>query len=266
MMEILGYIAAMAIGVVLGLIGAGGSILTVPALVYLLDVQPVLATSYSLVIVGTTALAGSVSYMKKDLVSYKTALIFAVPAFIAVFITRRFILPAIPEEILSIGTFILTKDIAIMLLFAVLMLLSAASMIRKSRPEERAGEQQFNYPLIMLEGALVGALTGMVGAGGGFLIIPALVILSRLPMKMAVGTSLLIIAAKSLIGFLGDVGHMELNWAFLGVFTILAIAGIFIGSWLSRFTSGAVLKPAFGWFTLAMGLYIIGTEILKNQL
>ncbi|MAT39236.1 MAG: permease [Ectothiorhodospiraceae bacterium] len=263
-MEILGFAGAIVIGATLGLIGAGGSILTVPILVYFLSVDPVLATSYSLVVVGVTALAGSITYMKKDLVSYKTAVIFAVPAFIAVFLTRKFLVPAIPQEIFAIGEFTLTKDIAVMLLFAVLMVLAAFSMIRKTKVEAQEGTQEFNYPMILLEGFIVGVLTGMVGAGGGFLIIPALVVLSRLPMKMAVGTSLLIIAAKSLLGFLGDLGQQNIDWSFLAGFTALTIAGIILGAYLARFVSGAKLKPAFGWFTLAMGVYIIGSEIYTN--
>lgn len=265
MLEILGYIGAVLIGVTLGLIGGGGSILTVPILVYLLGVDPVPATAYSLFIVGLTALIGSLTYMKKKEISYTTAVVFAIPAFIAVFLTRYFIVPAIPENIFSLGEFILTRDIFIMVLFAVLMVAASISMIKGRKKEELNTEIKFNIPLIIVEGFVVGVLTGLVGAGGGFLIIPALVILAKLPMKMAVGTSLLIIAAKSLIGFIGDIGSdVAINWSFLLIFSALAIIGIFGGSYLSKFISNAKLKPAFGWFVLVMGVYIIGKEIYTS--
>lgn len=260
-----GYAAAITIGISLGLIGGGGSILTVPTLVYLMSIDPVLATSYSLFVVGTTALSGSLAYMKKGLVSYRTALIFGAPSIISVFLTRRYLVPAIPEELFTVGGLTLTKGIFIMVLFAVLMVLASFSMIRNrngATADVPPHEQHFNYPLIFLEGLIVGAVTGLVGAGGGFLIIPALVLLAELPIKLAVGTSLLIIAVNSLIGFTGNLGHQPIDWLFILGFTALAIAGIFIGSYLSHFVSGKKLKPAFGWFVLVMGIYILVKELL----
>jgi hypothetical protein len=264
MFEVFGYLGAVFIGVTLGITGGGGSILTVPLLVYLFHVSPVTATAYSLFIVGLTSLIGSTTYMNKKLVSFITAVVFAVPAFTTVYITRKFIVPAIPEEIFSLGSLDVSKDMFIMILFAVLMLGASYSMIRPSeKKDNKNAELNFNYPMIILEGIVVGFLTGLVGAGGGFLIIPALVILANLPMKMAVGTSLLIIAVNSLIGFLGDMSaHVVMNWELLASISVLAIIGILIGSYLSKFISGAKLKPAFGWFVLVMGVYIIGREIL----
>lgn len=265
MTELFGFLAAVVIGVTLGLIGGGGSILTVPALVYLVGVAPVPATAYSLFIVGLTALVGAVAYMRKGLVSYRTAVVFGVPAFLAVFATRSFIIPALPVELFSISSFAVSRDLGIMLLFALLMLAASVTMIRRSASDGEEGEITYNYPMIFLEGIVVGVLTGLVGAGGGFLIIPALVVLARLPMKLAVGTSLLIIAAKSLIGFTGDMMTMSIDWRFLGIFSVFAIGGILAGSWLTRFVPGSRLKPAFGWFTLAMGVYIIGRELAYNS-
>ncbi len=262
-LEILGYISASLIGISLGLIGGGGSILTVPVLVYMMGIAPVAATAYSLFIVGFSSLIGAGKYSKMKLVSYKTAVVFGIPSLIAVFLTRKFLVPAIPETLFSVGNFVFTKGIALMVLFAILMILASISMIRgRKEVEEAAVQQKFNYPLIILEGLLVGTLTGLVGAGGGFLIIPALVVLSKLPMKMAVGTSLLIIAIKSMIGFLGDVSNMEIDWTFLLIFTLIAVVGIFIGSYLSKYISSTKLKPAFGWFVLVMGIYILAKEIL----
>lgn len=262
-LEILGYISASIIGISLGLIGGGGSILTVPVLVYLMGIAPVPATAYSLFIVGFSSLIGAGKYSKKQLVSYKTAIVFGIPSLLAVFFTRKFLVPSIPENIFSIGTFDFTKNIALMVLFALLMIMASISMIRGKKEEEETNTTQvFKYHLIIIEGLLVGTLTGLVGAGGGFLIIPALVVLSKLPMKMAVGTSLLIIAIKSMIGFLGDVSNMEIDWVFLGIFTLISGAGIFVGSYLSNFISSSKLKPAFGWFVLVMGVYILTKEIL----
>jgi uncharacterized membrane protein YfcA len=257
-----GFLAAVLIGVTLGLIGGGGSILTVPALVYLVGVAPVPATAYSLFVVGLTALVGAVAYMRQGLISYRTAVVFGIPSFVAVFLTRRFIVPALPEQLFTVAGIAVSRDLGIMLLFAVLMIVASLSMIRRGTREERSGEVEYNYPVIFLEGLAVGVLTGLVGAGGGFLIIPALVVLARLPMKLAVGTSLLIIAVKSLIGFTGDLVSMPIDWGFLALFSGFAILGILLGSWLTGFISGARLKPAFGWFTLAMGVSIIGREIV----
>lgn len=260
--EIFGFSASIFIGISLGLIGGGGSILTLPVLVYLLGINPVLSTAYSLFVVGTTSLVGSFNFMRKGLVNYKAALVFAIPSFVTVFLTRKYLVPAIPDSLFTVSGFEVTKNIAIMLFFALVMLAASYSMIKdnKKKAEKESEVLQFNYPMIGLEGAVVGILTGIVGAGGGFLIIPALVLLARLPMKMAVGTSLLIIAAKSLIGFVGDVSNNIIDWTFLLEFTALSVVGIFVGAYLSRFIAGDKLKKAFGWFVFVMGIYIIFRE------
>jgi uncharacterized membrane protein YfcA len=330
-MEIIGYFAAILIGFTLGLIGGGGSILTVPVLVYIFQIDPVLSTGYSLFVVGISSVVGALSYMKKGLLSYRTAIVFAIPSFIAVFLTRKFLMPAIPDrlfsignldittdfffvlaliiilfgfgflifknsekigkqyskvlglmipaaimvyimrqfvipaiphELIVIGNFVLTKNIGIMIFFSIIMILSAYSMIKgnKKYTPKPEGDISFNYPLIVTEGAIVGTITGIVGAGGGFLIIPALVLLANLPMKMAVGTSLLIISVKSLIGFLGDVANQTIDWKFLLIFSSLSIGGIFVGTYTTRYISAEKLKRGFGWFILAMGIYIFIKE------
>jgi len=262
-MEIIGYIASILIGISLGLIGGGGSILTVPVLVYLFHVDPVQATAYSLFIVGASSLVGTWPKYKQGFVHLKTAIIFGIPSIISVYATRKFLVPAIPFNLGEYGGLIVTKSLMMMLLFAILMIAASFSMIRSKTSKETVteGEQKFNYPLILIEGALVGLLTGLVGAGGGFLIIPALVMLSQLPMKQAVGTSLLIIAAKSLIGFTGDLGNSTINWSLLLSVSALAIIGIFIGDKLSKHIDGNQLKKGFGWFVLVMGLYVIVQQL-----
>ena len=275
-MEIIGYIGAVVMGLSLGLIGGGGSILTVPILVYLFQVDAVLATAYSLFIVGLTSLVGSVSHVRLGNVHWRTAIVFGIPSIISVFLTRSYLVPRIPDPIMTFGqdpsggaALVITKSVGLLLLFAVIMVMAAYSMIK---PAKKSGDNtlekaedvqpQFNYPLILAEGAIVGLVTGLVGAGGGFLIIPALVLLAKLPMKQAVGTSLMIIAAKSLIGFVGDMrGNEVIDWSFLGVFSSIAVVGILLGSWLSKRIPGEKLKPTFGWFVLVMGTYIIVKEL-----
>ncbi len=265
LLQFAGFSASILIGLSLGLTGGGGSILTLPVLVYLLGVNPVLSTAYSLFVVGTTSLVGAINNMRRRQVDFRAAAVFAAPSFLSVFLTRRYLLPAIPDQIVLADTLTLSKDAAVMVFFALIMLAAAYSMISDKRsaldsPEDKSG---FNFPLIAVQGLLVGALTGIVGAGGGFLIIPALVLLARLPMKRAVGTSLLIIAANSLVGLLGDQATMKLDWQFLLAFTALSVLGIFLGTYLARYISGEKLKKAFGWFVLGMGVFIIGYEFLR---
>lgn len=263
MIEIIGYVGALLIGVVLGLIGGGGSILTVPIFVYVLGIDPVLATAYSLFVVGTASLVGTIRNVQTGMVDFRTGIVFAIPALIAVYLTRKFIVPAIPDELFSVGDFLVTKNSGIMVFFALIMLVAAYFMIRE-RKEDNAVEQKisYNFPMIIIEGVVVGLLTGIVGAGGGFLIIPALVLLAKLPMKKAIATSLMIIAIKSLIGFIGDVQNIPMDWTFLLLFTGVSIVGIFLGIYLNTFIDGKKLKKGFGWFVLVMAVYIVSKELV----
>jgi hypothetical protein len=263
-MEIVGYILAALVGISLGLIGSGGSILTVPILVYVMGVDPVLATAYSLFIVGTTAMVGGIQSAVQKRVDFKTVFIFGIPSIVAVYATRLWLVPFIPQKLFSLGSLAITKPIALMLLFAIVMILASVSMIRPGKVAvvDENAPLRYNYPMILLEGAVVGILTGLVGAGGGFLIIPALVLLAKMPMKLAVGTSLFIIAAKSLIGFTGDLqGSQLIDWRLLGIFTAAAVVGILFGIVLSKKIPGDQLKKGFGWFVLLMGIYIIVKEL-----
>lgn len=262
-MVILGYFGALIIGLVLGLIGGGGSILTVPILAYVLSYDAVTASSYSLFVVGSTALIGTLKNAQKGMVDFKTGIIFAIPAFISVYLTRLFIVPALPNPLFQISGVSVSRDMGILLLFALIMLAAAFFMIKGRNQAKDEGKKELKYGLVLVEGLVVGVLTGIVGAGGGFLIIPALVLLAGLRMKVAVATSLFIIAIKSLIGFLGDISHVHIDWSFLLIFTLIAVFGIFFGIYLNKFVKGAKLKKAFGWFVLAMAGYMIVAELGK---
>jgi uncharacterized membrane protein YfcA len=228
-------------------------------LVYLFHFSPLIATSYSLFIVGTTSLVGAVNSYLNRLIDLRTALLFGTSSVITVFVTRKFVLPLIPSHIANIGSYDISFSSLTMLLFALLMLLASLSMIRSNAEQERV----INKPkaILVFYGFLIGIVTGFLGAGGGFLLIPALVLLLGLDMKKAVGTSLFIITINSLIGFLGDTGHYTIDWEFLWLITIIAIAGIFIGSLLRKKIKGTNLKKLFGWFVLIVAVYILVKEI-----
>jgi uncharacterized membrane protein YfcA len=263
MMYFAGLGLASVAGFVLGLLGGGGSILIVPILVYILGVDETLSTSYSLFVVGVAALVGAVQYARKKLVEYRTAIVFLIPSAIAVMIAQRYVLPWIPDDIYVGESFTLTRGMAIMVFFAIIMLLASYSMIkgRKGGDSSEIEAIKYNYPMIVLEGLGVGFVTGIIGAGGGFLIVPALVLLARLPVKLAIGTSLAVIAGKSLFGFFGSMGAKTIDWPFLLLFTGLTVAGIFIGTYTSKFVPAKKLKKGFGWFVLLMGTVIIVKEI-----
>lgn len=264
-MEIIGYIGAILIGLSLGLIGGGGSILTLPILVYLFKLDPVLSTAYSLFIVGLTSLVGSISHMRMGNIDFRTAVVFGSPSILSVYLTRLYLVPAIPDHLFTLWGFEITKPLGLLLLFAIIMLMASYSMIRKTKSDLSRSKKGYKYHLIFLEGIVVGILTGLVGAGGGFMIIPALVLFAGLEMKKAVGTSLIIIATKALIGFTGDLqGSMEIDWNFLLIFSAIAVLGIILGSLLSKSISNEKLKPAFGWFVLVMGIYIIIRETILH--
>lgn len=264
-MEYIGYMAAVLIGIILGVIGAGGSILTIPVLVYLMNIKPIDATSYSLFIVATSAFIGAIGYYKNKLICFRTVIAFGIPSVISIFLTRRYLLHLIPNKLFIIGETIFTRDMTLMILLAVLMLLSSYSMIKKKVVTiEDNSNAPYNYFSILQQGIIIGVLVGLVGAGGGFLIIPALVMLAKLPIKKAIGTSLAIIVINSFIGFLSDFSRHEFDWQFLFLFSGLAVMGILFGTYLSKFISGAKLKPTFGWFVLIVGIYIISKELFFN--
>jgi uncharacterized membrane protein YfcA len=263
-LEIAGYAASVLIGLSLGLIGGGGSILTVPILVCFFAIDPVLATTYSLFVVGLASTAGAASHYQKGNVDVKTAFLFGLPSLTAVFIMRRWVMPIMPVHLFTLGHWALTKSMLLMLIFAGLMLAASVSMLQRTKGIELASIE-INYRRLILQAIAVGLITGFVGVGGGFLIIPSLVLFAGLPMKKAIGTSLMVMAISSLLGVLGDItGHVAINYSFLAIFSGFAIAGIILGSYLTRFISDTRLKPAFGWFVLAMGIFVLISTLTNS--
>lgn len=260
-MEFLGYFFAVIIGLILGLIGGGGSILTVPVLVFIFHLDAVTATAFSLFVVGTTSLAGSFGLMKQKLIDFRTAFIFGIPSILGVVFSRRLVVPHLPNYIVNSDGIVITKDMFLLILFAGLMLISSFKMINKINDEPLNKSKETNYTLLISQGLLVGILTGLIGAGGGFLIVPALVMLLGMEIKKSIATSLFIIAMNSLLGFLSSKNISNFDWEFLLIFTSISIAGMFLGIQISKKIDGKKLKPAFGWFVLAMGIYIILKEL-----
>jgi uncharacterized membrane protein YfcA len=262
MMEIIGYVASIGIGIILGLLGGGGSILAIPILVYIFHLDAVMASAYSLFIVGVTSFVGAIPKYKDHLVNIHTGILFGVPSIVAIFITRKWIVPSIPHVLFQVGDFTFSKRLLILGLFALLMIAASWSLIRGMKGMQ-TDDHDWRNPILVLEGVLIGCLTGLVGAGGGFLIIPALVWLTGLPFKTAVGTSLFIIAINALLGFVGDVLNYDIEWNLLLTLTILAVLGIFIGNRLQKKVAADRLKKMFGWLVLLTGLWILINETLS---
>jgi len=262
-MEILGYFTALIIGLVMGLIGGGGSILSVPVFVYIFGFDAVTATALSLFVVGITSLVGSVGLIRQKQVDFATAFIFGIPSILGVLFSRRLVLPHLPHFIINRWGITLTKEMFLLLLFAILMVIASVKMIRKTERVRIPKDDSPNYTLLVSQGLLVGIITGLIGAGGGFLIVPALVMLLGMKMKRAVATSLVIISMNSLLGFLSTLEYVKHDWSFLLLFSFLSVIGIFIGLALARKMDGKKLKPLFGYIVLAMGIFIIVKELFS---
>lgn len=263
-MDILAYFLAILIGVSIGLIGSGGSILTVPILVYVLHVSPALATAYSLFIVGFSSLVGGVVKYYRGMVDFRMVKIIGLPSIAMVFVTRMWIMPYLPDQFLRMGDFVVTKSLFLMVFFAVIMILASYSMIRIPEPEDKKAVAKPNFLFVLLIGIALGVVTGVVGAGGGFLIVPALILVMRTPVHKAIGTSMWVVAINSLVGFSGFLlaEPAYVDWKLISIFTAASILGIAIGIMISKNISGERLKKGFGYFILIMGVYILLAELL----
>lgn len=257
----IGLLLAIVVGVTLGMIGSGGSILTVPILVYIMGINPALATTYSLLIVGATSMIGGVKGIQDKTVDFSKVIYFGLPSMATVFIVRSYILPLVPEDIHFAG-YTFHQDSLLMVLFAVIMILSAIPMIKGRKEVEIAGARQEHLFYVIAQGILVGVVTGVVGAGGGFLIIPVLINSFGLTLKRAVSTSLLLITINSTIGLLGDTHRFVLfDWQMLIAYSILSIIGLFIGFKISSRIDNAILKRGFG-----IGILLVSMGILLHEL
>lgn len=258
----LGLMLALLIGMSLGLIGSGGSILTVPILVYIVGIDPVLATAYSLFIVGSTSAVGSIRNIIDKNVHFKIVLLFGIPSLIAVFLTRAELVPLLPDAVTLSNKVVVSKSRLIMLLFAIVMLAASSRMIRKPRHKTVAKPEVLTAAVpLATQGVLIGTISGIVGAGGGFLIIPSLVFFANLPMRKAIGTSLTIIAIQSLIGFTGDLFRQNIDWSLLLSFSCISIIGLLLGIYWSKKIIDSKLRIIFGWFVLVMAIYILVKEL-----
>lgn len=239
---------AVFVGIALGLLGGGGSILTVPLLAYVAGMDAKQAIATSLLVVGVTSAIGAISHARAGRVQWRTGLIFGGAGMAGAFgggLLARFI----PGTVLLIG-------------FAVMMVATAVAMLRgRKNVEVTEGSHRLPVPKIVAEGLIVGLVTGLVGAGGGFLVVPALALLGGLPMPIAVGTSLIVIAMKSFAGLGGYLSSVQINWTVALAVTAAAVAGALLGSRLTAKVDPEVLRKAFGWFVLAMSSVILAQEI-----
>lgn len=263
--QFIGYILAVFVGMTLGMLGSGGSILSVPILVYVMGIEPTLATAYSLFVIGTTSLVGGIQKAKQNLVDFYKVILFGIPAILSVFVTRKILLPRIPDVVFATEQFSLTKSVLIMVVFAFVMIFASVRMIKPLKEKIVAEDVKLNYFKITLMGILIGLISGFVGAGGGFLIVPTLLFFANTPIKTAVGTSLFIVSAQSLIGFTGDImSDQIIDWKLLEFFTLASIIGIFIGNFIAKRVDDRKLKTGFGWFVFMMGFYIIIKELFVS--
>ena len=263
-MTTLGYFATVLMGLTLGLFGGGGSILTIPILVYLFGIAPVLAGTYSLFLVGLAAAVGMFRSIRRGLVEPRLGFAFAAPSLAGTLAVRRILLPALPEQLVDLGPWQLTRGAFVMGVFAVLMVLAAASLLKpasqRPSPRPRPGATAF-----AAQGMLIGAVTGFVGAGGGFLITPALMAFGRLPLATAAGTSLMILALNGTLAFAADAARLgAVDWRLLATLAALALAGIVLGIELAPRMPEARLKRAFGLFVLVTGSLILAQQMLRG--
>jgi uncharacterized membrane protein YfcA len=259
--QVFGYFGAFLTGLILGLLGGGGALISIPVLVYLFHIEASVATGYSLFLIGITASTGAVTNLRKKTVDLPTLLYYGLPSVVSIYCMRRYIVPAIPDVIFQIGAYQLTKNNLILTLLSVVIFAVAYNMISTNKVASD-NEHHSNYTKLIATAIFIGAFLGMVGAGGGFLMIPALFHYANLDMKKSIGTSLVLVAINSFVGFWGDVhSNQTMEWSFLFAFSSFSVVGMFTGSYWAGKTDNRLLKKYFAWFMLAVGSYILIKEI-----
>lgn len=258
---IIGYTLAIAVGLTMGIMGSGGSILTLPIFVYLFHIEPIQALDYSLFTISIISLVGSVGHVHKKEIDFKTTALFILPSMLTVYITKQYILPNIPDSF-PLYQNTISKDQIIMSLFAIIILASAFAMLRKRENKNRSRRVSNHIILLVSIGFITGLLTGLVGAGGGFIIVPALVLVLGINIKQATAASLFIITINATFGLLSNFKQLDqINWTILIIFTGITLIGLMIGFQLKTKLKPENLKVVFGYFLGAIGIAIAGTEI-----
>lgn len=264
--QLIGYAGAFAIGLVMGTTGSGGSAMAVPIFNYLFLMDMHSTTAHSLFVVGMSASAGVLLNLRKHRLDWQLSFLFAIPMAITVYLVRRFLLPSIPDVLFHLPTYELTitRDLTIMVLFGVLMAIAAILTIKDGKAKIPVQQEIKKHPLpVLFFGMLIGVITGITGTGGGFLIVPVLVVFLRLPIKKAIAISLMIIALKSFMGFIGDVGSVEIDWILLLSFTAISLTGMTIGIQSSHLIAEKNLKKGFGYVVLGISLLVLCKEMVQ---
>jgi uncharacterized membrane protein YfcA len=261
---VLGYAGAVVTGLVLGLLGGGGALLSIPVLVYFFHMDATVATGYSLFLVAIAATSGTVQNIRNKNIDGKAFLFYGIPSVTTVYIFRRFIIHQLPDIIFSTGSFSLTKDHLILFILSFVMFGVGFKMINATDEAVDGGPLHAkHYVLLVLYAIAVGCFIGLVGAGGGFLMTPALIYFAGLDMKRAIGTSILLVGVNSFIGFLGDIhSSLQMDWRFLILFSLFSVTGVLAGTYFSHRIDNRKLKISFGWFVLLLGVYIAGRETM----
>lgn len=264
-LHIIGYLGAVLVGFVLGLMGGGGALISIPILVYLFHIEVSVATSYSLFLIAITASSGAYHNIRKNLVDYNAALYYGIPSVISVFAVRRWVMPNLPKVIFTIGNFPVSKSLFILVVLVIVMVMAAYKMIVSNDAELDKTEHKINHFRLSFFAVLIGSFLGLVGGGGGFLMVPALIYFANVHLKKAVGTALVLVAVNSFIGFLGDLSsHIQIDWALFATFLFFSIGGVFIGHYMVAYTQGNKMKKYFGYFLLVVAAFIVIKEFATH--
>lgn len=258
------FLCAILIGLSLGILGAGGAILTIPVFVYVLHVNGLDAITCSLFVVCLTSLTTAIHYFRTKQIHLKAILSFGVPSLISVWFFRGWVLPAIPDPLFTLNHYVISKSSGLLIIFALLMFVVAKKMLATPVVKTDAPDNKVNHSMsFILNGLFVGAITGLLGAGGGFLIVPALVLLLNLEFKIAVGSSLCIIFLNTAMGLLAKTELLyHLNWKLLSTFTLITIASSLYGTQIAHKYSSQKLKRLFGFVLIFVACFMLYEEVL----